>query len=68
MVGSCTGVCDQSTVAGGAPGKKSNATNTAPVSRFPVRNCARTPWATRESINFLRMRLEIRAGRHARQP
>ena len=55
MVGNSTGVCDQSTVAGGAPGKKSNATNTDPVSRFPVRNCARTPRDTRESNNFLRM-------------
>ncbi len=43
MVGSCTGFCDQSTVAGGAPGKKSNATIADPVSRFPERNCARTP-------------------------
>ena len=36
MVGSCTGFCDQSTVAGGAPGKKSSDTYTAPVNRFPV--------------------------------
>ena len=55
VVGSCTGFCDQSTVAGGAPGKKSSDTYTAPVSRFPVLSCARTPWATRLSIIFLRM-------------
>ena len=54
MVGSSTGFCDQSTVAGGASGKKSSATNSAPVSRLPVRNCARTPCATKVSISFLR--------------
>ena len=54
-VGNCTGFCDQSTVAGAAPGKKSSATNAAPVSRFPVCSCARTPCATSESISFLRM-------------
>ena len=63
MVGSCTGFCDQSSVAGGASGKKSNATNSAPVSRLPVRSCARTPCATRVSISCLRMVVEIRAGR-----
>ena len=35
IVGSSRGLCDQSTVAGGASGKKSNATNSAPVSRLP---------------------------------
>ena len=63
MVGSRTGFCDQSTVAGGASGKKSNATNSAPVSRFPVRSCARTPCATRRVDQLPAHRREVRAGR-----
>ena len=39
----------------GAPGKKSSDTYTDPVKRFPVFNCARTPWATKASINLRRM-------------
>ena len=55
--------CDQSTVAGGASGKKSKATNSAPVSRLPVRSCARTPCATSVSIICVAHGLEVGAGR-----
>ena len=52
-VGICTGFCDQSSVTGGASGKKSTATNNDPLIMLPVRNCARSPRATRASITLL---------------
>ena len=45
----------------GASGKKSKATKRAPVSRLPVRSCARTPCATRLSISWRRSASQVRA-------
>ena len=46
-----TGFCDQSIVTGGASGKKSNATNSAPVSRLPDLQLRASPRATSVSIS-----------------